>query len=157
MARSFRYTRSILIEAPAQDIAPEIADLRRHVAWSPFSKPDPKVRETYSGEPGAGQSRAFAGGAMGAGAIRIDSADADRILMTLVMTRPVKATNVVEYTLVPVAGGTQVNWTLSGPMTWVGRIMGLFMDCEAMCGRMFDEGLAALKAEVESRRASRAA
>jgi hypothetical protein len=70
--------------------------------------------------------------------------------MTLAMTKPVKATNTVEYTLEPEAGGTRVSWSLFGPMTLTGRIMGLFIDCEAMCGRMFEEGLEALKRRVEA-------
>ena len=36
-------------------------------------------------------------------------------------------------------------WTMTGPDTLASRIMGLFVDCDAMCGRMFEQGLAALK------------
>ncbi len=146
----FRYTRSILIQAPAQAIAPEIADLRRHEAWSPFSATDPKTTSAYAGRPGVGQSRTFAGGRSGAGRISIDSVEAERIRMTLEMAKPVKAVNAVEFTLRPEAGGTRVSWTLTGPTTLMSRIMGLFVDCDAMCGRMFEQGLAALKARVES-------
>ncbi len=145
----FRYTRSILIEAPAAAIAPEIADLKRHEAWSPFSATDPKTTSAYAGQPGVGQSRTFAGGRSGAGRISIDSVEADRIGMTLAMTKPVKAVNAIEFAFHPEAGGTRVSWTLSGPTTLMSRIMGLFIDCDAMCGRMFEQGLAALKARVE--------
>jgi hypothetical protein len=37
MARMFRYSRSIVIDAPVEAIMPEIADLRRHSPWSPSS------------------------------------------------------------------------------------------------------------------------
>ncbi|MBA3812388.1 MAG: SRPBCC family protein [Caulobacteraceae bacterium] len=150
MANTFRYTRSILVHASIEAIAPEIADLERHEAWSPFSRPDPKTTGAYAGRPGVGQSRTFAGGRSGAGRISIDAVEPHRISMTLAMTRPVKATNTVEYTLAPEAGATRVSWTMSGPMTLFGRLMGLFIDCEKMCGRMFDQGLAALKARVEA-------
>ena len=150
MARTFLYSRSIVIDAPVEAIAPEIADLQRHSAWSPFAKPDPKTTDVFAGRPGVGQSRVFAGGRSGAGRITIDAVEPNRILMTLAMTKPVKATNTVEYTLEPEAGGTRVSWSLFGPMTLMGRIMGLFIDCEAMCGRMFQEGLEALKRHVEA-------
>jgi uncharacterized protein YndB with AHSA1/START domain len=150
MARTFRYSRSIMIHAPVEAIMPEIADLQRHGSWSPFAKPDPKMTDVYAGRPGVGQSRSFEGGRSGAGRIAIDAVEPNRILMTLAMTKPVKATNTVEYTLEPEAGGTRVSWSLFGPMTLTGRIMGLFIDCEAMCGRMFGEGLEALKRRVEA-------
>jgi hypothetical protein len=150
MASTFRYTRSILINAPVHAIAPEIADLKRHGSWSPFAKPDHKMIDSYAGGPGVGQSRTFSGGRSGAGRISVDAVEPSRILMTLVMTKPVKATNTVEYTLHPEAGGTRVTWTLHGPMTLIGRIMGLFINCEAMCGRMFEQGLNALKTHIET-------
>lgn len=150
MARMFRYSRSILIDAPVEAITPEIVDLQRHNTWSPFAKPDSKATDVYAGRPGVGQSRTFAGGRSGAGRITIDAVEPTRILMTLAMTKPVKATNTVEYTLEPEDGGTRVSWSLFGPLTLIGRIMGLFIDCEAMCGRMFEEGLVALKRHVEA-------
>jgi hypothetical protein len=151
MASTFRYTRSILIHAPVEVIAPEIADLKRHETWSPFAAPDPKVTGSYAGQPGVGQSRSFSGRRSGAGRISIEVVEPQRILMTLAMIKPVKATNTVEYRLMPEAGGTRVSWSMFGPMTFLGRVMGLFFDCERMCGAMFEQGLAALKAQVEGK------
>jgi hypothetical protein len=71
--------------------------------------------------------------------------------MTLEMLKPVKATNTVEFTLAPRADGVEVTWAMVGPQTLLGRLIGLFVDCEAMCGQAFAEGLAALKALVEPR------
>ena len=150
MAKTFTTTRSILIDAPPEAILPQIADLKRHAVWSPFSKPDPKMTvDRYEGAPGVGQSRTFAGGASGAGRIAIDSVAPGRVLMTLAMTRPFRSTNTVDYALTPVAEGTRVSWTMSGPVTFASRILGLFVDCDAMCGKMFEQGLAELKALTE--------
>jgi hypothetical protein len=154
MADQFKCTRSILIEAPASSIAPMISDLHRHVSWSPFSKPDPKTKDAYSGAPGAGQSRTFEGGQFGAGAIRIESVDRERITMRLDMRKPMKVTNLIEFTLVPEGDATRVSWGISGPVTLMWRIMSLFMDCDKMCGRHLEEGLANLKAEMERSRAA---
>jgi hypothetical protein len=154
MASQFRCTRSILIDAPAASILPEIADLERHVRWSPFSKPDLRTKDFYSGEPGAGQSRVFEGGQYGAGVIRIESVEPGRVLMRLDMRKPMKVSNLIEFTLLPEGAGTRVSWSLTGPATLIWRLMSLFMDCEAMCGRKLEEGLATLKTEVERRRAA---
>lgn len=150
MADTFRCTRSILIAAPAAAIAAEVTDLGRHASWSPFSKPDPKANDRIEGPAGVGQSRSFAGGRTGAGRLEIDVVEPQRIAMTLAMTKPFRSTNLVEYGLVPESSGTRVSWTMSGPKTLLCRIMGLFIDTDAMCGRMFEEGLAALKAHVEA-------
>jgi hypothetical protein len=154
MAEEFKCTRSILIEAPASLIAPMVADLHRHVSWSPFSKHDPKTKDSYSGAPGAGQSRSFEGGQFGAGVIRIETADSERITMRLDMRKPMKVSNLIEFTLVPEGAATRVSWSISGPATLMWRVMSLFMDCDKMCGRHLEEGLANLKAEMEGRRAA---
>ena len=151
MTDTFRYSRSILIQAPREQIAPEISDLRRHECWSPFAAPDPRTTSSYEGVPGVGQSRTFAGGRSGAGRISVDAVEAGRIAMTLLMTRPVRTLNAIEFLLQPEGGGTRVSWIMTGPNTLVSRIIGLFIDCEAMCGRMFDQGLVALKTHVEGR------
>lgn len=156
-ANSFRYSRSILISGAPGEILSNISDLRRHELWSPFAKPDGKTVGVYSGAPGVGQSYSFSGGSSGAGRIVIDAVQPERVIMTLAMLKPMKATNTVEFSLTPEVGGTRVAWTMHGPLTLIGRIMGVFIDCDRMCGRMFEQGLAALKALVETRADTRIA
>lgn len=148
-ANTFRYSRFIVIAAPFAEIVPEIADLRRHERWSPFAQPDPKSVASYAGEAGEGQTYTFAGGRSGEGFIRIDAVRPDRVLMTLDMKKPMRATNTVEFRLTHEAGGTRVEWALHGRQTLTGRLFGLFVDCDRMCGQQFEQGLAALKTRVE--------
>lgn len=157
MPNTFCYSRTVLIEAPAEAIAPAIVDLRRHADWSPFATPDPKISDAIEGEAGVGQRRTFSGGRTGTGELTVDAVLPDRIAMTLTMTKPLKATNIVEYILQREGTGTRVTWLMRGPTTLVGRIMGLFIDCDAMCGRMFEQGLASLKSLSEARMAHRLA
>ena len=156
MTAQFRYQRSLLIAAPAEAILPEIADLRRHELWSPFAKPDPKTLGAYAGGPGAGQSYTWAGAKAGHGRIRIDAVHADRVVMTLEMRKPMKATNTVEFTLASRAGGVEVTWAMFGKQTLLGRLLGLVVNCDAMCGNMVAQGLAELKTLVETGRPSHA-
>jgi uncharacterized protein YndB with AHSA1/START domain len=152
MSKTFHVARSTLIAAPAEAILPEIADLRRHELWSPFARPDGKTVGSYGGAPGAGQSYSFSGGRSGQGRIRIDAVRPDRVVMTLAMLKPVKATNTVEFTLEPRRDGVETTWAMSGPQTLLGRLLGLFIDCEKMCGAQFERGLADLKALAETGR-----
>jgi hypothetical protein len=157
MTKTFRYARSTVIAAPADAILPEIADLKRHELWSPFAKPDGKTVGAYGGAPGEGQTYSFTGGRSGQGRIRIDAVRPERVVMTLAMLKPIKATNTVEFTLAQRRDGVEVTWAMAGPQTLLGRVMSLFIDCDRMCGGQFEQGLAALKTLVETRRETAAA
>ena len=154
MGKTFHYARSTVIAAPAEAILPEIADLKRHELWSPFARPDGKTVGAYGGAPGEGQSYSFSGGRSGEGRIRIDAVRPGRVVMTLAMLKPVKATNTVEISLEPRRDGVEVTWAMSGPQTLLGRLLGLFIDCETMCGAQFERGLADLKTLAETGRAT---
>lgn len=39
---------------------------------------------------------------------------------------------------------TVVTWNMVGPNGLMGKVMGLFIDCEKMCGDQFEKGLASL-------------
>ena len=157
MTKTFRVARSIVIAAPAEAILPEIADLRRHELWSPFARPDGKTVGEYGGAPGEGQTYSFSGGRSGQGRIRVDAVRPERVVMTLAMLKPVKATNTVEFTLKPRRDGIEVTWAMFGPQTLLGRLLSLVVDCEKMCGEQFAQGLAALKALAETGRATASA
>jgi hypothetical protein len=50
----------------------------------------------------------------------------------------------VQFTFVPEGAGTQVTWAMQGNKPFIGKLMGLFMDCEKICGDDFEKGLANL-------------
>ena len=49
--------KSIIINAPASAIFPEVSRYKNFNAWSPWSKMDPGVNQTYEGEDGTIGSR----------------------------------------------------------------------------------------------------
>jgi len=65
------------------------------------------------------------------------------------MKRPMQAQNTVEFTLAGKGGTTDVTWAMAGRVPFMGKLMGLFMNCDKMVGSQFDEGLAKLKALAE--------
>ena len=66
------------------------------------------------------------------------------------MDRPFKAHNTVDFTLVRTGSDTSVTWTMQGRQPFMGKLMGLFMNCDAMVGREFEQGLGKLKRLVET-------
>lgn len=148
---TFMVRRSASIAAPPEKIFPMIDDLRAQSAWSPFEK-DPNMKRTHSGAPrGKGAVYAWDGNRqVGAGRIAItDSVPSSKVVLLLDMSRPFKAHNTVEFTLDRIGAGTNVTWAMQGRQPYMAKVMGLFVDCDKMCGGMFEEGLAKLKALAE--------
>lgn len=149
---TFRIERSVTIHAPAGRIYPLISDFRRWEGWSPFEKLDPKMKKTYSGAAsGQGAMYAWAGeGHAGEGSMAITEAIApSKVVLKLDFTKPFEASNMTEFTLVPAGEETHVTWAMYGPNNFVSKIMCVFVSMDAMLGKDFDSGLAAMKALAE--------
>jgi hypothetical protein len=46
-------------------------------------------------------------------------------------------------------GATEVTWVMSGPATFITKLMGVFVSMDKMVGKDFEEGLAKMKAVAE--------
>jgi uncharacterized protein YndB with AHSA1/START domain len=156
---TFMVQRAALIAAPPERIFPMIDDLRAQSAWSPFEK-DPNMKRSHSGAPrGTGAVYEWDGNwQVGAGRIAIiQSVPSSKVVLLLDMSRPFKAHNTVEFTLDRDGAGTKVTWSMQGRQPYMAKVMGLFINCDKMCGGQFEEGLAKLKALAEGEPATIAA
>ena len=111
------------------------------------------MRREHGGAPrGVGAVYAWDGNRhVGAGRMEIiESAAPSRVRIKLDFIRPFEGHNVADFTLVPEAGGTRVTWRMSGPAPLMSRVMQVVMDMDAMIGKDFEAGLAALKTRVEA-------
>jgi len=147
----FRYSRTANISAPPEKIHPLISDLHAFNSWNPFLVGDTAIKGTYSG-PNAGMGAAydFEGGKSGSGRFVVtDATRPGKLNMDLVMLKPFRGDNKVEFTLVPRGGTTDVTWAMSGKSAFVPRLMGIFMNMDSMVGGQFAKGLANLKALAE--------
>ena len=148
----FRYTRSAIIAAPPSAIFPHVNDLHQWEAWSPWAKLDPAMKMTYDGPPsGVGASYAWSGNnEVGEGRSTITESRANEMLrLKLEFVRPFAGVNDVEFSFKPEGAQTVVTWSMWGKNNFMSKAVGLVMDCEKMCGGMFEQGLASLKAVVE--------
>lgn len=64
--------------------------------------------------------------------------------------KPFKATNTAVFAFRAEGGRTRVTWSMTGRNGFVGKAIGMFIDCDRMMGLQFELGLANLKALVES-------
>jgi uncharacterized protein YndB with AHSA1/START domain len=149
---TFRIQRAATIKAPPEKIFPLINDLHRHLSWSPFEK-DPAMKRSFNGaEIGKGQVYAWDGNRqVGAGRIEITEAlPPSKVAMKLDMLRPLKASNDVEFTLVPNGDSTVVTWAMRGRQPYMAKLMSTLINCDKMVGGQFEQGLAKLKTVAES-------
>ncbi len=148
---TFQVARTTRIDAPAEKIFPLINDLRAMNTWNTFSLRDPTSKTSYSGPmSGVGALHTFDGPKSGSGTIEIIATEApQRVKMRLLMTKPIKADNVVTLTLTRAGPATDVTWAMEGPSPYLIKVMTLFFNHDAMLHSAFDAGLAKLKALAE--------
>jgi hypothetical protein len=149
----FRVARSATIGAPPAIIFDHVSNLHQFQVWSPFAKIDPAAKLTYAGpESGMGASFSWAGNAQaGEGSMTCtDCQPSEQLGYRLDFLKPFKGTNQVVFSFKPTGDQTTVTWTMTGTYNFVTKAVSLFMDCDKMCGPMFEKGLADLKSLSES-------
>jgi hypothetical protein len=148
----FRVERSAMVTAPAEAIYPLLDDLAAWGSWSPWEKKDPGMKKTLSGAArGVGAVFEWDGDKkVGKGRMEIIEASAPgKVAIKLDFIKPFEGHNIAEFTLEPRGESTLVTWAMAGPNPFMGKLVSVFIDCEKMCGRDFEAGLANLKAVVE--------
>jgi carbon monoxide dehydrogenase subunit G len=149
-----RVSRSTTIAAPPEAVFKVVNDFRQWDSWSPWSKLDPNMTKKLEG-PAEGEGAIYRWeGNMQVGkgtTTLVTSKPSELVAMRVDMERPMKGTSDAQFTFAPDGAGTKVTWATQGKKPFMGKVVGMFMNCEKMCGDMFDEGLANLKKVVESK------
>jgi uncharacterized protein YndB with AHSA1/START domain len=151
----FRYARSGVINAPAEKIYPVISNFKLGQLWNPYDQKDPDLKRTFSGQDGqVGSHMDFAGNMQGGtGSLEIVKLVPNQsVQIRLIMTKPMSADNLVEYTLNPEGTATRFTWAMSGDGGFMGKLVGVFIDCEKMVAGDFEKGIANLKQLIESQK-----
>jgi len=149
----FCVARAVSISAPEAVVFAQVNDLHKWEAWNPWGKLDPAATMTYDGPPtGTGAGYTWAGNnKVGEGRMTItESRPHELIRFRLEFRKPFKATNTAEFTFKPDGNQTAVTWSMSGQNNFVTKTVGLFMNCDKMCGGQFEKGLADLKSVAEA-------
>ena len=147
---SFTITRDAVIEAPPARVHAILEDFHAWQGWSPWEEMDPDLERSYSGaEKGEGAHYAWSGNKkVGKGSMTITQSTPERIAIDLEFVEPFKASNETIFDLVPAAGGTRVEWTMTGDRNLLMTVMGKLYFDKAIT-KDFDRGLAKLRALAE--------
>ena len=143
--------KSIVINAPASSIFPEVSIYRNTNAWSPWMKMDPEARQTFEGTDGSvGSKMSWDGPKTGTGSQWIEEIEENKRVKSGLSFGGTEEKMYTELILVPEGEGTRVTWTydgtndgLAGKAMWV--IMGSILNSQ------YDQGLKDLKEIVESK------
>ncbi len=149
---AFRYTRGLAINAAPETLFPHINDLRQFQEWNPWAKAEPDIKLTYSGPgSGPGSSYDWTGKKTGEGTMTITESQPNQLVRARMdFRKPFTATHTAEFTLKPEGSQTLVTWSLYGDNNFLGKLFGVLMNGDKMCGDQFEQGLAALKDIVEA-------
>ncbi|MBY0423494.1 MAG: SRPBCC family protein [Parvularculaceae bacterium] len=149
--------RSVMINAPREEVFARVADFRRWNEWSPWADLDPKTAYEISGS-GLGSRMVWSSTnpKVGSGSQEIVGYEPPSVLKTK-LDFGGNGGGEATMTLIDEHGATKVVWTLDTRMRAgvpvymqpVGTYMGFFMD--GMIGKDYEKGLAKLKAAAESR------
>jgi len=146
-------TRSTTTSAQPETVFKIVNDFSQWDSWSPWSKIDPDMKATLEGpKEGVGAVYHWSGNSeVGEGTTRlVESIPSEKVAMKLEFVRPFAGTSDVQFTFAPEGAGTKVTWAMQSKKPFMGKVVGLFMDCEKMCGDQFNEGLANLKKIAEA-------
>lgn len=149
---AFRVERAVAIQAPPETVFALINDLKAWAAWSPWEKKDPAMQRAYGATTaGKGATYAWEGNRdVGKGGMEIvDSIPPSHIRLRLDFVTPFEAHNIVTFTLAPQGSTTRVSWAMEGPVPYFAKIIHMFLDMDAMVGKDFEAGLAAMKTAAE--------
>ena len=147
----FEIARSVTVQAEPARIHGLVDDFHQWTAWSPWEDLDPAMRRSYSGpDAGVGARYEWSGNRKaGRGSMEITSSTPGTIGLRLAFLKPFKATNDVEFTLVPAGTATEVTWRMKGEQTGLAAVFARFVPMDKLVGKDFEKGLARLKAVAE--------
>lgn len=156
---TFVVQRSATIKAPADIVFAQVNDFHHWAAWSPWDKLDPSQKTTFEGaSAGVGARYGWSGDdKVGEGRMLIEESKANELVrIQLEFIRPFASINTTSFLFSSTAEGTQVTWKMEGLQDFISKAMCLVMDMDAMVGKDFEAGLAAMRQVSEAEAQKRA-
>lgn len=152
-AKPFTYARSVIVNHPSDKVFAYLKPLKNFQNWNPFVKASHNAQIEYRGTDGqVGFVSAWNGDRqVGAGEQEITNiVEGRKVEFELRFKKPFKATNTASFATESVGDNqTRVTWSMSGKAPFPMNVIGMFIDCEKMCGTQFEDGLSKLKNLLE--------
>ncbi len=150
--KTFRVERSTVIAAAPEVVFNRVGKLEEMKNWGPWQAMDKDQVQHIEGTDGTvGAVWKWEGDTVGKGMQEITAIVPNKSVRTrLTFLEPMKAVNEGTYDLEPLGDSTRITWGLQGENGFLGRVMNLFMDMDAMIGPDFERGLGNLKLLAEA-------
>lgn len=145
--------RSQVVKATPADVYPYMHDMDKWITWNPWKDLDPDQKLTFSEtRQGVGAWYAWKGNdQVGEGKMTITAVKENvQVVDRLEFIAPWQSVATVTFDLKPSGTGTEIVWSMDEDQNFGAKVMGLFMDMDAMLGGDFAKGLNTLTPMVEA-------
>jgi effector-binding domain-containing protein/ribosome-associated toxin RatA of RatAB toxin-antitoxin module len=148
---SYDFSRSIVINAPAEYAFEQVNEVKNWEQWSPWAAMDNTAEFTYHDQTvGTGAWYSWNGDTVGVGKLTIVESEPNSHIKTkLEFTEPNQVLSAGYWTFEEDNGVTTVTWGNTGELPFFMRFIGSMMDQQM--GNAFESGLENLKEIAESR------
>jgi uncharacterized protein YndB with AHSA1/START domain len=153
--REWALERSVLIDAPREQVWSVVSDLNRYGEWNSYARHDPEVKIAVEGPAASlGSSYSWDGPNIGKGRlITKNIQDGERIDFGLEFIRPMEVTNESSFVVDTQGDLTKMTWIMKGTHEGmpglIARAIHLFVSMDEMVGKDFEAGLGMLKELIE--------
>lgn len=138
--------RSVLMEAPIEEIYGLVRDLKRWPEWSPWLAAERDAKLSFTDD---GRSYAWDGEVVGSGQITVKTESANESLsLDLNIIKPWKSASVVHFSFERAYDHTRVTWRMDGSLPFFMFFLSSMM--ETMIGMDYERGLGMLKDLAET-------
>jgi hypothetical protein len=140
--------RSIVIDAPIEDVRAKTMSFEAMLTWSPWAERDPNQKVTIEndGKVGALYTWDGADSLVGAGSQTITAMSPNKVVTHLHFRRPFESEADATTTLEPLGDTkTKVTWSYHDHTPYPLNVMNLFLDMDVLLGPDFDQGVRKLK------------
>jgi uncharacterized protein YndB with AHSA1/START domain len=146
--------KSIVINAPADSIFPEVSNYRNFSTWSPWTKMDPEVKQSFDEtQASVGSTMSWDGPKTGKGLMKVEEIEENKRVKSSMTFGGYNGKFYSEFILTPEENGTRVTWTYEGHNAGLtGKAMWVVIG--SMLSSQYDQGLKDLKDLVEHRAAT---
>jgi hypothetical protein len=156
---TYSVQRTATIQASPDIAFALVNDFHQWGEWSPWDKMDPGMKRTHEGAAsGVGAKYSWIGNDdVGEGRMTIEeSKPSELVRIKLEFIKPFESTSSTSFSFKPEGETVSVTWKMEGTNNFVGKAFSAFMDMDAMIGKDFEKGLAAMKTLAETEAKKRA-
>src|SRR6185436_6755434 len=129
----FNVARTTTMSAPPAAAFAQVNELKNWEAWSPWTKIDPAMKQTYDG-PAAGKGAIYSwvgNKEVGEGRMTItESRPNELVRFHLEFFKPMEGVCTAEFTFKPEGNHTAVTWSMAGKNNFIAKAMCLFMNMD---------------------------